>query len=127
MVGDIANSLPLRTSDTLSPPSGSFCPYLVLRSVYYCPSVLGFTRGAELIDYTERIYYIGLWDAVEVTEQWLSHTREAENPVAIQSTGLDVSTVPIKCKGVEDSWSSLYIGIPKKLVTNQQRDAAATE
>lgn len=78
LVGDIVNSLPLRSSDTLSPPSGLFCPYLVLRSVYYCPSELGFTTGTELIDHIEGIYYISLWDAVGIAQQWLSHTRGRE-------------------------------------------------
>ena len=115
LVGDIVNSLPLRSSDTLSPPSGLFCPYLVLRSVYYCPSELGFTTGTELIDHIEGIYYISLWDAVGIAQQWLSPNRKLKKygKFLVHETACF-------------SWSWVYFRIVNLISMNSRTDDLAT-
>lgn len=49
------------------------------------------------------MYLIGLQDALWLVPQWLSHIREAKNPVVLQFTDTEVSAVPIWCQGLEAS------------------------
>jgi len=64
---------------------------------------------------------------VQVIQQWLFHCEKAENPVVVQTMRLDVPVVLNWHRSprgsLESCWSSVYSGIPQKLVVIQVKDS----
>lgn len=89
---EISRTLHVRVSQgsLLWSPGPSICRPLrvsMLRSPWSCHDFWFF------LVYSREIHWSGLHNMVHVVQQWLSHTREAKNPIVAQSMRLDASEV----------------------------------